>query len=269
MADESPKKPKLELLPILYVLPGASDGPKDINGKPTHGRPDVGNYKALGDHFLNKQLIEKMVVVDYDIMAESQAAAIPKDLPMPADAQEVWILVHSFGINFADALFVKLNNQIRNVKIYVYGAYSARWMFEHGFVKAPIQETDYNEYGLYNYGMLCDAPLPSMNFMGASYVGEFERAPLFQYHIESRDRAQALCPVVIKGNRHGAFGAMDKFPDSASILLASIERRFCAEGRVWFNGDDQDARDWKEEQEIKKEEALKEEAKLLVAATLT
>ncbi len=255
MAQESPKKSKTELLPILYVLPGASDGPVDADKKPTHGRPDVGNYTVLGEHFTNKGLIEKMVVVAYDIMAQSPAAAIPEDLKMPASREQpVWILVHSFGINFADALFEQLYNEDREIKIYVYGAYSARWMFDNGYVKMGPNAEGYDEYELYNYKMLCNQELPSMRFMAGSYVGAGETEPLLKYHDFSRKAAQAPSPVLIPKNRHGAFGAMSRFPESAAVLLAHIERRLCADGSVWFNQDAEDAREWKEAQEKKKEE---------------
>lgn len=212
-AASEPASKQLKMLPVLYVLPGASDGP---DGK---GKPDVDNYTFLGETFVNKGLISEMRVVAYNIHAESTKAAIPADLPMPAEGQEVWLLVHSFGVNFADALI----ERIKPSKVYTYGAYCAKWKVDKGLVKKED-----SEYLNYNYAMLCKEDLPSFDVLGNSHIGQGEKPDEVAYCREERKKNGLGEPTVIPKNRHGAFASMDAYPESTTIMLAHLELYFAS-----------------------------------------
>jgi hypothetical protein len=208
-----PANKQVKMLPVLYVLPGASDGP---DGK---GKPDVDNYTFLGKNFMDKGLISEMRVVAYDLHAASTKEAIPADIAMPAEGQQVWLLVHSFGVNFADALI----ERIKPSKVYTYGAYCAKWKVDKNLVKPEDAE-----YKNYNYAMLCQEPLPSFEVMGNSHVGQGERQDEVAYCNEARKSNGFGEPTVIPKNRHGAFAAMASFPESTTIMLAHLEQYYTA-----------------------------------------
>lgn len=183
---------------VLYILPGASE----INNM---GCSDKAKYDLTAAALA--ELFTKVTVVPYNVQAVDEDDLFTESVFVHNKDDEVYLIVHSFGINVMNT-FLNMLGEKKPVVVYIYEPYPVQWIL------ARENTVDAHEFKTYNYA-----------FFNRLKVSIPKRAKLFyaeKGYESSRDFVTENGGEMVKEQRHGALQFSAKFPDAAEQMMKHI-----------------------------------------------